>query len=65
MLKILKTDKNIDIKEFKHVSKKVKELSLKISMQMIKDDLKMLGIRHDIFKSESDIVKKDFSKNSS
>ena len=60
--KILKTDKNIDIKEFKHVSKKVKELSLKISMQMIKDDLKMLGISHDIFKSESEIVKKDLVK---
>ena len=60
--KILKTDKNIDNKEFKHVSKKVKELSLKISMQMIKDDLKMLGISHDIFKSESEIVKKDLVK---
>ena len=39
-----------------------KELSLKISMQMIKDDLKMLGISHDIFKSESEIVKKDLVK---
>ena len=60
--KILKTEKNIDIKEFKRVSKKVKEISLKISMQMIKDDLKMLGIYHDIFKSESEIVKKDLVK---
>ena len=31
-------------------------------MQMIKDDLKMLGISHDIFKSESNIVKKDLVK---
>ena len=57
--KILKTNKNIDIKKFDQVSDKLKTLSLRMSMEMIKDDLKMLGVSHDVFKSESNIVKKD------
>jgi len=48
----------LDFNNFENSFKLLKEQSLKHSMNMIKDDLKKLGIKHDNFFSETDIVNK-------
>jgi arginyl-tRNA synthetase len=60
--KIIKEDQNIDFKDFDKNFEFLKEKSLDASMNLIKNDLKQLGITHDIFFSETDIVKKDLVK---
>ena len=53
--KILK-DKKINLDNYKDIQKTLKNLSIKSSMNMIKNDLKHLGISHDNFFYESKIV---------
>ena len=55
--KILKKYPNISLVENNKNLDKIKKLSLKISMDLIKSDLKNLGIVHDKFVSESNIIK--------
>ena len=57
--KIIKKNQNIKINNFKDSFEKLKELSLEGSMLLIKNDLKQLGIVHDNFFSETNLVKKD------
>ncbi len=56
---ILKNNNNLDIENFDNCFEQLKKLSLEGSMTFIKDDLKKLGILHDNFISETDLVKKD------
>ncbi len=56
---IIKDQINIDINNFEKSYPLLSEASLKHSMNLIKSDLKNLGIKHDNFFSESEIVKKD------
>ena len=58
-LKIIKNQKKINIENFEDSFEELKKLSLKESMNLIKDDLKNLGIEHDNFISETELVKKD------
>ena len=53
--KILK-DKKINLDNYKNIQKTLKNLSIKSSMNMIKNDLIHLGISHDNFFYESKIV---------
>ncbi len=57
--KIIKNNSNIKFDNLEDSFKVLKKLSLKESMSMIKDDLKLLGIKHDNFFSETEIVSKD------
>ncbi len=56
---ILKQNKNIVVNNFQESFKELKQLSLKESMSLIKNDLKLLGITHDNFFSETNLVNKD------
>jgi len=56
---IIKDNKNIDVENFKNCYEELKKFSLIASMALIKDDLKKLGIEHDNFFSETELVKKD------
>ena len=60
--KIMQEDINIDFKDFDKNFESLKEKSLSASMNLIKNDLKELGISHDNFFSETEIVKKDLVK---
>ena len=57
--KIIKKNVKMDFKEFEKNFEYLKHESLKYSMELIKNDLKLLGISHDKFFSETEIVKKD------
>ncbi len=57
--KIIKTNENINIENLDNCFDELKRLSLQESMNLIKDDLEKLGIKHDNFFSESDLIKKD------
>ncbi len=57
--KILDENKDKSFDNFEEIFKFLKEKSLKESMNLIKNDLKSLGISHDNFFSESDLIKKD------
>ena len=59
---IIKNNKNINFENFENCFEELKKLSLQGSMTLIKDDLKKLGIQHDNFFSETELVKKRFSK---
>ncbi len=59
---IIKNNKNINVENFKNCYEELKKFSLIASMALIKDDLKKLGIEHDNFFSESELVKKDLVK---
>ncbi len=56
---IIKNNKHIDVENLDSCFEELKKLSIQGSMNLIKDDLKKLGIKHDNFFSESEIVKKD------
>ena len=56
---ILKKNKDIQTDNFEKSFHELKILSLENSMQLIKSDLKQLGIIHDKFFSESEIVSRD------
>jgi arginyl-tRNA synthetase len=60
--KIIQQNQNIDFKSFDKNFEFIKEKSLVASMDLIKNDLKNLGISHDNFFSETEIVKKDLVK---
>ncbi len=55
---ILNKNKNLDLSNFDKNYDFLKKKSLEASMNLIKDDLKKLGITHDNFLSETDIVNK-------
>ena len=57
--KILKNNKKIDLIDFDKNFEFLKSKSLEASMDLIKSDLKNLGISHDYFSSETEIVAKD------
>ena len=54
--KILKVNKEINFKDFKEVENKLKLLSVNESLKLIKKNLQELGIKHDNFASETQIV---------
>tara|TARA_B100000989_G_scaffold35332_1_gene22456 strand:+ start:162 stop:1886 length:1725 start_codon:yes stop_codon:yes gene_type:complete len=58
-LKIIKENNHIKFENLEDCYEKLKRLSLDGSMSLIKSDLKKLGISHDIFFSESELLKKD------
>ncbi len=55
--KILKRQPNINLQDFEKIKQNLKKQGLKYSMDLIKSDLKDLGISHDIFFSETKLVK--------
>jgi Arginyl-tRNA synthetase len=57
--KILEEMPDINLKDFEKIYDLLKIKSLKHSMDLIKSDLKNLGIKHDNFFSESELAKKD------
>ena len=56
---IIKENKDINVENLNNSFDELKKLSLQGSMTLIKDDLKKLGIQHDNFFSETELVKKD------
>ena len=58
-VKILSENDSLDLKDFEKNFEYLKKKSLESSMQLIKKDLKLLGIKHDNFFSETEIVNKD------
>ena len=62
--KILIDYPNIDLSDFKENFELLKKESLKHSMNLIKDDLKALGITHNNFISETNLVERDLFKKS-
>ena len=56
---ILENHKEIKFDNFKDCFEELKKLSLEGSMSLIKKDLKHLGVSHDNFFSETELVKKD------
>ena len=57
--KIIKENKNINVENLNNSFNELKKLSLQGSMTLIKNDLKKLGIQHDNFFSETELIKKD------
>ncbi len=53
---ILKSNKNIDLKNFDKISKEFTILSIEEALKLIKDNLNRLGIKHDNFISEKKLV---------
>ena len=62
--KILKKNPKIKLDNLKKIKKKLTKDSINYSMNLIKSDLKRLGIKHDKFFYESEIVKKNLIKKS-
>ena len=58
-LDIIKDNKGLDFDNFEKYFDRLKKLSLDGSMKLIKDDLKKLGIIHDNFFSETQLIKKN------
>ena len=54
--KIISNNKDLDFKNFESVSKKLKNLSIQESLKLIKINLENLGIKHDNFASETDVI---------
>ncbi len=57
--KILKENKNQSFDGFEKNFSFIKKESLKTSMELIKNDLNQLGVSHDVFFSETEIVNKN------
>ena len=57
--KIIKENNNVDFSNYEKSYEFLKKASLKVSMDLIKKDLKELGITHDKFFSETEIINKD------
>ena len=62
--KILIDNPEIDLSNYKKIFELLKKESLKHSMNLIKDDLKALGIEHHNFVSETSLVEKNLVKKS-
>ncbi len=60
--KIIKDNLDQDFNNFEDNFELLKKEALKESMELIKKDLKLLGISHDIFFSETEIVKNNLVK---
>ncbi len=58
-LNILSENSSLNFKDFEKNFDYLKKKSLESSMKLIKKDLKLLGIKHDNFFSETEIVNKD------
>ena len=58
-VKILRENDSLNFEDFKKNFEYLKKKSLETSMELIKKDLKLLGISHDYFFSETEIVNKD------
>ena len=56
---IIKNNKNLKFENFDSIKDKLKELSVNESLNLIKKNLNDLGIKHDNFVSETNIVKKN------
>ena len=56
---IIKKNKNINVENLDNSFDELKKVSLQGSMNLIKEDLKKLGIQHDYFFSETELIKKD------
>ena len=54
--KIISNNKNLDFKNFDSVSEKLKHLSIQESLKLIKINLENLGIKHDNFASETEVI---------
>ena len=54
--KIISKNKDLDFKNFESVSENLKKLSIQESLKLIKINLENLGIKHDNFASETDII---------
>ena len=61
--KIISEKKKINYDNFEHSYELLSKESLKFSMKLITDDLEKLGIKHDIFFSETDLIKKNLVVN--
>jgi len=61
--KILKEKPDIDLSNFKNIYNLLKKESLKCSMDLVKTDLNNLGIKHDNFFYESQLIEKDSVNN--
>ena len=62
--KILKNKPKINLDNFNKLLPSLKKTSLEHSMNLIRNDLKALGIKHDNFVSETFLLKKDMVKKS-
>ena len=58
-VKILNENNSLNFKDFQKNFEYLKKKSLEVSMELIKKDLKLLGIKHDNFLSETEIINKD------
>ena len=54
--KIISNNKDLDFKNFNSVSEKLKHLSIQESLKLIKINLENLGIKHDNFASETEVI---------
>ncbi len=54
---IIESNKKIDFKDFKKVSEELTVLSINEALKLIKNNLNLLGIKHDNFISEKELVK--------
>ena len=54
--KIISNNKDLDFKNFDSVSEKLKHLSIQESLKLIKVNLENLGIKHDNFASETEVI---------
>ena len=54
--KIISNNKDLDFKNFDPVSEKLKHLSIQESLKLIKINLENLGIKHDNFASETEVI---------
>ena len=54
--KIISNNKDLDFKNFDLVSEKLKHLSIHESLKLIKINLENLGIKHDNFASETEVI---------
>ncbi len=54
--RIISKNKDLDFKNFESVSEKLKKLSIQESLKLIKINLENLGIKHDNFASETDVI---------
>ena len=54
---IISTNKEVSFENFDEISEKLTDLAIEESLKMIKSNLNILGIKHDNFASEKNIVK--------
>ncbi len=53
---IISKNKDLDFKNFESVSEKLKKISIEESLKLIKINLENLGIKHDNFASETEVI---------